>query len=63
MCDYLLLAYIKYQSRYAHSLHYLHMVIKAALMERISLLDTLNLSKNRLQRIRDDDLQPCLPFA
>lgn len=63
MCYYLLLAYIKYQSRYSHSLYYLHMVIKAALMERISLLDTLNLSQNRLQRIRDDDLQPFLPFA
>ena len=63
MCYYLLLAYIKYQSRYPHSLYYLHMVIKAALMERISLLDTLNLSKNILQRIRDDDLQPFLPFA
>jgi hypothetical protein len=32
-------------------------------MERISLLDTLNLSQNRLKRIRDDDLQPFLPFA
>jgi len=39
------------------------MVIKAALMERLSLLDTLNLSKNRLNRIRDDDLQLFLPFA
>ena len=63
MCYYLLLAYIKYQSRYAHSLYYLHNVIKAGLMERLSLLDTLNLSENRLKRIRDGDLQPLLPFA
>jgi len=26
-------------------------------------LDTLNLSENRLKRIRDGDLQPLLPFA
>jgi putative transposase len=63
MCYYLVLAYIKYQSRYSHSLYYLHKVIKAGLMEPISLLDTLNLSRRRLQRIRDDDLQPCLPFT
>jgi hypothetical protein len=63
MCYYLLLAYIKYQSRYAHSLYYLHNVIKAGLMERLSLLDTLNLSENRLKRIRDGDLQPLLPFG
>lgn len=63
MCYYLLLAYIKYQSRYAHSLYYLHQVIKAGLMERLSLLDTLNLNQNRLNRIRDGDLQPFLPFA
>lgn len=63
MCYYLLLAYIKYQSRYAHSLYYLHQVIRAGLMERLSLLDTLNLNQNRLNRIRDGDLQPFLPFA
>lgn len=63
MCYYLLLAYIKYQSRYAHSLYYLHQLIKAGLMERLSLLDTLNLNQNRLNRIRDGDLQPFLPFA
>jgi len=32
-------------------------------MERMTLLDTLNLSQNRLNRIRDGDLQPFLPFA
>jgi len=63
MCYYLLLAYIKYQSRYAHSLYYLHQLIKAGLMERLSLLDTLNMNQNRLNRIRDGDLQPFLPFA
>jgi hypothetical protein len=63
MCYYLLLAYIKYQSRYSHSLYYLHLVLKAGLMERMTLLDTLNLSQKRLNRIRDGDLQPFLPFA
>ncbi|OGS13085.1 MAG: hypothetical protein A2234_00455 [Elusimicrobia bacterium RIFOXYA2_FULL_58_8] len=63
MCYYLLLAYIKYQSRYAHSLYYLHNVIRAGLMERMTRLDTLNLSQKRLNRIRDGDLQPFLPFA
>lgn len=63
MCYYLLLAYIKYQSRYAHSLYYLHNVIRAGLMEQMTLLDTLNLSRKRLNRIRGGDLQPFLPFA
>jgi Domain of unknown function (DUF4372)/Transposase DDE domain len=61
MCYYLLLAYIKYQSKYAHSLFYLHRLIRETLLDRISLIDLLSLTENRLPRIRDHD--PQLSFA
>ena len=57
MCYYLLLAYIKFQSRYRFSLFYLHRIIKATLLERFSLIDLLSLTERRLPRIRDGDPQ------
>lgn len=57
MCYYLLLAYLKYKTRYAHSLHYLHRLIKAALFQKLTLIDVLGLSERHISRIRDDDLQ------
>lgn len=44
MCYFLLLAYIKYQTKYKYSLFYLHKVIRATILERFSLIDVLNLS-------------------
>ena len=60
MCYYLLLAYIKFQSRYANSLFYLHRVIRASILERLSLIDLLRLRESRLSRIRDPDPQLAL---
>lgn len=61
MCYYLLLAYLKYQTKYAHSLHYLHRLIKATLFQKLTLLDILSLTQRRIIRIRDGD--PQLIFA
>ena len=61
MCYFLLLAYLKYQTKYAHSLYYLHRLIRAGLFMNLTFIDLLNLSQGRLGRVRDDDLQ--LSFA
>lgn len=61
MCYFLLLAYLKYQTKYKHSLYYLHRLIKAVLFQNFSLIDILSLAQGRLRRIRDGD--PQLNFA
>lgn len=58
----LLLAYLKYQTKYAHSLHYLHHLIRSGLSLKITLIDLLGLSQERLSRVRDDDLQLYFAF-
>jgi hypothetical protein len=62
MCYYLLLAYMKFQSKYRFSLFYLHRIIRATLLERFSLIDILSLTEKRLPHIRDGDPQLCLAF-
>ena len=62
MCYFLLLAYLKYQTKYAHSLYYLHRLIRAGLFRNLTFIDLLNLSQGRLGRVRDDDLQLQLAF-
>lgn len=62
MCYLLLLAYLKYQTKYGRSLFYLHRLIKAGLLLRITLIDLLGLNERRLSRVRDDDLQLSLAF-
>lgn len=61
MCYLLLLAYLKYQTKYRHSLYYFHRLIRAGLLLKITLIDLLGLNAKRLSRVRDDDLQ--LSFA
>lgn len=61
MIYYLLLAYIKYQTKYGRSLFYLHRVIKETLLDRISLMDLLNLNEARLKRLKR--LDPQLHFS
>lgn len=61
MCYYLLLAYLKYKTRYRQSLHYLHRLIKATLFQKLTLIDILGLSERTASRIRDGDTQ--LDFA
>ena len=63
MCYYLLLAYIKFQSRYANSLFYLHRLIRGSILDRLSLIDLLSLSERTLARIRDPEIDPQLAFG
>ncbi|MFH1726546.1 MAG: hypothetical protein ABII00_18200 [Elusimicrobiota bacterium] len=60
MCYYLLLAYIKFQSRCRFSLFHLHRLIRETLLDRASLMDLLNLNEARLARLNRQDLQLCL---
>lgn len=59
MCYYLLLTYIKYQTKYSGSIFYLHRIIREMLMDRISLIDLLNLNETRLARLKCQE-QPLL---
>jgi hypothetical protein len=61
MCYYLILAFIKYQTKYKYSLSYLHNVIKETVFERVPLIFLLNLNNLRLPNIRDQ-AQLCLQF-
>ena len=60
MCYYLLLAYVKYQTRYRASLFYLHRIIKEMLLERVKIIDLLRLNEFRLKRITCQEPQLCL---
>ena len=62
MCYYLLLAYIKYQVRFAHSLLYLSRVIREILMDRKALIDILTLNPERLRKIKIEPIQYQLSF-
>lgn len=53
MCYYLLLTYIKYQTKYAHSLLELTRLLSEALFMRRDLIDLLSLNTNILKKIRD----------
>ena len=57
MCYYLLLAYVKYQARFAHSLLYLSRVIRETLMDRKALIDILTLTPERLRKIKIEPIQ------
>ena len=61
MIYYLLLAYIKYQTKYKASLFYLHRLVRETLLDRITLVDLLNLNERRLRRLRT--LDPQLHFG
>lgn len=62
MCYFLMLAYLKYQTKYAHSLYYLHRLIKATIFQKLTLIDLLSLTERHLSRIRDDDPQIAFAF-
>ncbi|HPP11414.1 MAG TPA: hypothetical protein PKW42_01655 [bacterium] len=51
MIYYLLLAYIKYQSKYKNSLLYFTRVIRESLFRRLDIIDLLNLSLVKLQKL------------
>ncbi len=60
MCYYLLLTYIKYQSKYKYSIFYLHKIIKTTIMERLNLFDLLNMNDKILSRVIHIDPEPQL---
>ena len=60
MCYYLLLTYIKYQTKYGFSLLQLSRVIREMLFERKSLIDILTLNPDRLKTRQDEPLQGAL---
>jgi hypothetical protein len=62
MCYYLMLAFIKFQARYAYSLFYLHRIIRETLLDRFSLIDVLRLRESRLSKIRDPEPQLAFTF-
>ncbi len=60
MCYYLLLAYIKYQTKYAKSLLELSRVIRETLFDRKTMIDILTLKPERLRNIQEESLQSAL---
>ena len=60
MCYYLLLTYIKYQTKYGFSLLQLSRVIREMLFERKALIDILTLKPDRLNMIGEEPLQCAL---
>jgi hypothetical protein len=51
ICYYLLLTYIKYQTKFKHSLLMLCRLLNETLMEKLSLIDILSLNLNRLPKL------------
>jgi len=60
MSYYLLLTYIKYQTKYAHSLLTLSRLIRETLFERKNLIDILTLKPERLLAVQDEYIQGAL---
>lgn len=60
MSYYLLLTYIKYQTKYAHSLLTLSRLIRETLFERKGLIDILTLKPERLLAVQDEPQQGAL---
>lgn len=60
MCYYLLLSYIKYQTKYAYSMLELSRVIRETLMDRRALIDILTLKPGRLKKIETEPIQASL---
>jgi IS4 transposase len=57
MCYVLLLAYIKYQTRFQQSLFYLHKRIQDALFYPLTLVDLLSASPKRFERFKINEMQ------
>ena len=60
MCYYLLLSYIKFQTKYRHSLQELTRMIAAVVMEQRLLIDILSLKEQSLKKVRDPVFQLAL---
>ena len=52
MCYYLLLSYIKYQTKYAHSITELSRMFREVILDRVNLIDILSLNSTTIKRAR-----------
>ena len=57
MCYYLLLSYIKFQTKYRHSFQELTRMIAAVIIEQRLLIDILSLKERPLKKVREPVLQ------
>lgn len=57
MCYYLMLTYVKYQSKYRYSLFYLHGVISETILYRINLIDLFRASREKLRNAKNKEFQ------
>ncbi len=57
MCYYLLLAYLKFQTKYAHSMLELTRLIKETLFDRKNLIDISTLKTEKLIKYRESPIQ------
>jgi len=60
MCYYLLLSYIKYQTKYSYSLLELSLILSEMTYARISLIDLLSFRYYNISKIREPALQSSL---
>ena len=60
MSYFLLLAYIKFQSRFQRSIFLLHRLVQNTLLDRLSLIDLLRLPERKIQAVRNMGPQLCL---
>jgi hypothetical protein len=60
MIYYLILTYIKFQTKCSRSLSEFHKMIREVLLERLNLIDILSLSQSTVGKARDPVLQPSL---
>jgi hypothetical protein len=57
MCYFLLLTYIKYQSKYRNSLFYLHRIISDTILYRMTLLDLFRTSPEKIRKLETQEIQ------
>jgi hypothetical protein len=57
MCYYLILAYIKFQTKYQKSLFYLHRLVQDALFSRLTLIDLMTASRSKLDQFKTNEFQ------
>ena len=57
MCYYLLLTYIKYQTKFKNSLFYLHRLVKETLLARLTLIDLLRATPAKLSKYKNGEYQ------
>jgi IS4 transposase len=60
MCYYLLLSYIKYQTKYSYTLSEFAIMLKETVLERTSLIDLLSCTHYNCYKAREPDLQLAL---